>query len=203
MSSIPALILAGGLARRMGGGDKARRPLAGRPVLDHILARLAPQAAPVLLNVNGDPARFAGYGLEILPDPVAGHPGPLAGVLAGLEWARTAGHDWILTVPGDAPFLPLDLASRLREACAAAGAMLACASSGGRTHPVAAIWSAALAQPLRGALDAGRFKVGGFTAEQGAAVADWPVDPADPFMNINTPDDLMAAERLSARLDIR
>jgi len=195
-----AVVLAGGLARRMGGGDKPLRSLGGRPLLDHVLARIAPQVAGVILNANGDPARFAQYGLPVVPDGVAGHPGPLAGVLAALDWAAAARPDlpWVLSVPGDCPFLPRDLAEGLHAARALAGVPLACARSAadGQTHPPIGLWPVALREELRAALAGGERKIDRWTARHGCAHADWPDDPVDPFFNANAPEDLATAERL-------
>jgi len=188
-----AVILAGGLARRMGGGDKALRLLGGRPILDRLLDRLRPQVARVVLNANGDPARFAGYGLPVIADPLPGHPGPLAGVLAALDVAETP---WVLSVTGDAPFIPADLAVRLHAARQAAGTRLACASSGGQVHPPIGLWPVALRDDLRAALVAGERKIDRWTARHGCAVAEWPAVPLDPFFNANAPEDLSEAERL-------
>lgn len=192
------MILAGGLARRLGGGDKAFRRVGRQTVMERLLDRLRPQVARVIINANGDPGRFAALGLAVVPDGLADNPGPLAGVLAGLDWAAENAPDlgWIVTVPGDAPFLPGDLVQRLHDARAAAGARMSCAGSGGRTHPVVALWPVSLRHDLRAALAAGLRKVGAFT--QGAAIADWPADPIDPFFNVNTPEDLDAANRLAA-----
>ncbi len=184
------LILAGGQARRLGGGDKTLLPLGGRPLLGHVIERLVPQCAELLLNANSDPARFAGFGLAVVPDPVAGRPGPLAGVLAGL--ARAAGRH-LLTVPGDAPFLPADLAQRL----AAAGGQVAVAASGGRIHWATALWDPALAAPLERALvDEGIRKVEDFARRFDLAVVDFEAEGRDPFFNVNRPEDLAAAEAL-------
>lgn len=190
--TVPAVILAGGLARRMGGGDKGLRPFGSGTVLSAVLARLAPQAAPVALNANGDPARFATLGLPVLPDPVPGHPGPLAGLLAAMDWAGGLGAEAVLTVPGDAPFLPRDLAARLR----AAGAP-SVAASGGRTHPVAGLWPVRLAPLLREGLAQGLRRVEAFAQAQGAVRAEFDPEPGgpDPFLNLNTPEDLEAARR--------
>jgi molybdopterin-guanine dinucleotide biosynthesis protein A len=187
------VILAGGLARRMGGGDKAMRLVGGRTVLEHLLERLTPQVDEVIVNANGDPARFAP--LPVIGDTLPDQPGPLAGVLAAMEWAAAERPyvSWILTVPGDAPFIPRDLAARLRQA---SGDRIACAASGGRTHPVVALWPAALRSELRRFLEAGERKVGKFAS--GAAVVEWPADPVDPFFNVNTQEDLEAANRLAA-----
>lgn len=178
----------------MGGGDKTLHHLAGQPILAHIVARLRPQLAGLVLNANGDPARLTPFGLESFPDTVAGHPGPLAGILAGLDYAAASGLDWIVTVPADAPFLPLDLVARLRAGRGTAP--MAIAASAGRTHPVAALWPVSMRSALRAALAAGQRKVGLVTT--GAAIVDWPDRPFDPFFNINTPADLATAEAVIA-----
>jgi molybdopterin-guanine dinucleotide biosynthesis protein A len=185
------VVLAGGLARRMGGGDKPLRALGGRPMLDHVVARLAPQCAALALNANGDAARFAAWGLAVWPDPLPDHPGPLAGILAALENATLP---WVVTVPGDTPFLPLDLVARLHAAREAAGAAIACAASGGQAHPPVALWPRALAAELRAALLDGERKIDRWTARHGVALADWPAAPFDPFFNANTPEELAEAE---------
>jgi molybdopterin-guanine dinucleotide biosynthesis protein A len=191
-----AVVLAGGLARRMGGGDKPLRLLAGRPLLDHVLARLEGQAAQMILNANGEAARFTGYGLPVVADPLPDHPGPLAGVLAALDWAATESPalEWVVSAPGDGPFLPRDLVARLHAARAAAGVPLACARSAGRTQPPVALWPVALRGELRAALLAGERKIDRWTARFGIAHADWEIDPIDPFFNANAPEDLAAAE---------
>lgn len=188
----PAVVLAGGLSRRMGGGDKALLPFGPSTVLSAVLARLGPQAGPLAINANGDPGRLAPYGLPVLPDPVEGHPGPLAGILAAMLWARKLGAVAVLTVPGDAPFLPLDLVPRLARAGAPA-----IAASQGRPHPVAGLWPVALAEALHADLLRGTRKVGLFAHAQGARVVDLPVPPGgpDPFLNLNTPEDLVLAAR--------
>lgn len=194
------LILAGGLARRMGGGDKPLLRLGDRTLLDHVVARLAGQCgAGLCLNANGDPARFFGFPGPVLPDPLPGHPGPLAGILAGLEHAAALGAGDVLSVSGDAPFLPGDLAARLVAARAGTGARIALAASGGRQHYTVALWPAALRADLRAYLEAGERRVGGFIARHPAATVPWPEGPGDPFLNINTPEDLAAAQvRLAA-----
>ena len=195
-------VLAGGLARRMGGGDKPLRLLGGRPMLDHALDRLAPQVAAVILNANGDPARFAAYGLPVAADGVQGYPGPLAGILAGLDWAAAHRPDlaWVASVPGDCPFLPHDLVARLHAAREAAGLPLACAQSGGQAHPPVGLWPVALREDLRAALVAGERRVGRWAARHGGAHADWPAVPVDPFFNANAPQDMVEAERLLSLL---
>jgi molybdopterin-guanine dinucleotide biosynthesis protein A len=196
--AVLAVVLAGGLARRMGGGDKPLRLLGGRPLLDHVLDRVRPQVAGVILNANGDPARFAAYGLPVVADPLPDFPGPLAGVLAALDWAAAHRPEvaTVLSVPGDGPFLPPDLVARLQAARAAAGVPMACAASGGWTHPPIALWPVALRGELREALLAGEKKIDRWTARFGCATAEWPTDPIDPFFNANAPEDLARAEAL-------
>jgi molybdopterin-guanine dinucleotide biosynthesis protein A len=194
------LILAGGLARRMGGGDKAMIRIGGATILDRVLARLAPQCDRLLINANGDPARFAATGLPVVADSVPGFAGPLAGILAGLDWAAANAPqlDWMVSVPGDCPFLPADLVERLHEARAAAGKPLACARSGDWRHPVVGLWPVALREDLRHALvveDLRKIEV--WTARHGIAIAEWPDTPVDPFFNVNTPDDVGRAEGLA------
>lgn len=184
------VILAGGLARRMGGGDKPLRALGGRPMLDHVIARLAPQCASLAINANGDAARFAAYALPILPDTLPENPGPLAGILAAMEASPLP---WIVTAPGDSPFLPHDLVARLHAAREAAGAPMACAASAGHTHPPIALWPRALAAELRAAIEAGERKIDRWTARHGVATATWPSEPFDPFFNANTPEELEEA----------
>ena len=196
------VVLAGGLARRMGGGDKARLRIGGRTIIERVLARLKPQCAALILNANGDPARFADTGLAVVPDSVPDFAGPLAGILAGLDWAAREAPDIadIVSVPGDCPFLPEDLVARLSAARAREGAPLACACSGEWRHPVVGLWPVALRGDLRNALVAeGLRKIEAWTARHGVAVADWPAAPIDPFFNINTPEDAAEAERIAAR----
>lgn len=195
------LILAGGLARRMGGGDKALRRVGGRSLLERVIERLRPQCAALLLNANGDPARFGASGLEVVADDVPGHAGPLAGILAGLDWAARHRPDlaWVASAAVDTPFIPGDLVRRLHAAREAAGTPLACAMSGGRAHPVNGLWPVALREGLRQALGSGERRVGSWTARHGVAYAEWGIEPVDPFFNLNAPADLTLAERLAAR----
>jgi molybdopterin-guanine dinucleotide biosynthesis protein A len=201
---IAGIILAGGLSRRMGGGDKPLGALAGRALLEHVIARLKPQVGALALNANGDPARFAGFGLPVLPDTVEGFAGPLAGILAGLEWAaaNTAAHH-IVTVAGDTPFFPRDLVERLTEANAGRPNIIAVACSSGRSHPTFALWPVELIATLRTALvERGERKVTAFIEQQDHIEVDFPFPQVagityDPFFNINTPDDLAEAERLA------
>lgn len=193
-----AVVLAGGLARRMGGGDKPLRLLGGRPMLDHVLDRVTPQVAAVVLNANGDAGRFTQWRLPVVPDGLADHPGPLAGILAALDWTAThqPSLDWVLSVPGDCPFLPTDLAARLHAARAAAAVPLACARSAGQAHPPVGLWPVALRAELRAALLTGERKIDRWTARHGCAHADWEAGAMDPFFNANSPGDLAAAEAL-------
>jgi molybdopterin-guanine dinucleotide biosynthesis protein A len=195
------VILAGGLARRMGGGDKALRPLAGVPLLDRVIARAAPQVSALCLNANGDPSRFAPWDLPVVPDDVPGAPGPLAGILAALDWAAARPEiDLVASFPCDAPFIPRDLVARLAAARRDEGAEIAVAASGGRTHPVVALWSVALRGDLRRALvEEGIRKVERWMARHPTTVVEFASDPVDPFLNGNTPEDLAEAERLLAR----
>ncbi len=192
------VVLAGGRARRMGGRDKALLSLGGRPLVAHVIARLRPQVDALILNANGDPARFAELGLEVVADPIAGHAGPLAGILAALKWARRHAPDvdWVASAATDTPFLPLDLVARLLAAVQREGTTLACAASGGRTHPVFGLWPTRLAAALEHALVEEELrKIDRFTARYPLSVVTWPTEPEDPFFNVNRPEDLAAAGR--------
>jgi molybdopterin-guanine dinucleotide biosynthesis protein A len=195
------VVLAGGLARRMGGGDKGFRLVGGTPILARVIDRLRPQCAGLVINANGDPVRFSAFGLPVAADSVADFAGPLAGVLAGLDWAAANRPEiaWILTAAADTPFLPADLVERLHAARVTAGAELACAETGGQRHNVDALWPVSLREPLRAALvEEGLRRVDRFTARYRLATAEWPTEPIDPFFNANTPEDLALAERLAA-----
>jgi molybdopterin-guanine dinucleotide biosynthesis protein A len=194
------LILAGGQARRMGGGDKVRIEIGGVAILDRVLACLSAQCAGIVINANGDLERFADTGAPVIADNVPGFAGPLAGILAGLDWLAEQhnGIEWMLSVPGDCPFLPDDLVERLHQARRAAGTPLACARSGEWRHPVVALWPVALRADLRKALvDEDLRKIEVWTARHGVAVTDWPAEPVDPFFNVNTPEDAAKAEALA------
>lgn len=195
---IVAILLAGGLSRRMGGQDKMLRGLGGESILARVIARVAPQVDLLLLNANGDPGRFADFGLPVVADVVGDHAGPLAGLLTGMEWARANAPQcpWVVTVPTDAPFLPRDLVQRLMLALEGEGADMACASSGGRHHPVCGLWPVRLAGELRQAMEEGIRKVDIWTGRYKLAVADWSTEPVDPFFNANRPEDIAEAERL-------
>jgi molybdopterin-guanine dinucleotide biosynthesis protein A len=197
------LVLAGGLARRMGGGDKALIRIGGETILQRLLARLTPQVNGVMLNANGDPARLAPFGLPVVADSVPHFAGPLAGIVAGLDWvaAHYPGIDWVASVPGDCPFVPRDLVARLHDARTAENKPLACAHSGDWRHPVAGLWQVALRDDLRRAIvDEGLRKIEVWTARHGVALADWPTEPIDPFFNVNTPEDVETATRLASSL---
>ena len=196
------LVLAGGLARRMGGGDKALLNIGGETILDRVLARLGPQCTRVILNANGDPSRFARSKLPVVADDIPDFAGPLAGILAGLDWlaANEPATEWMASVPGDCPFAPRDLVARLHAARSAEGTPLACAKSGDWRHPVAGLWPVTLRADLRRALtDEGLHKIEIWTGRHGVAIAEWPDRPVDPFFNVNRPEDLAEAERLAAQ----
>lgn len=193
------VLLAGGKARRMGGGDKCLRLLGGRSILAHVIERTRPQVDALVLNANGDPARFGAFGLPVLPDVIDGFAGPLAGVLTGMEWTAANRPDcpWIITIATDSPFLPDDLVDRMMTALLRNSAELACAASDGRDHPVFGLWPVALAPRLRAAMvDEDIRKVDRFTGRYRLAKADFPIEPFDPFFNTNRPEDLAEAERL-------
>jgi molybdopterin-guanine dinucleotide biosynthesis protein A len=200
-SALPlGVVLAGGLARRMGGGDKARLRIGGRTILARVVSCMTPQCAALILNANGDPARFSDTGLVVVPDSVPDFAGPLAGILAALDWAAANAPDLadIVTVPGDCPFLPRDLVARLYGARAADGVPLACARSGDWRHPVIGLWPVRLRHDLRKALLSEQLrKIEAWTARHGVAIADWPAIPFDPFFNVNTPQDAAEAERVA------
>jgi molybdopterin-guanine dinucleotide biosynthesis protein A len=200
------LVLAGGRASRMGGGDKTLLKVGSATILERVLARIRPHCTSIVLNANGDPSRFAAYGLPVVADEVPDFAGPLAGILAGLEWAAREHPkiEWIASAPGDCPFLPHDLIPRLHEARMAEGRILACARSGEWRHPVVALWPVALRTDLRRALfDEDLHKIELFTGRYGIAVAEWPDRPVDPFMNVNTPADLAVAADIAVQnLDV-
>jgi molybdopterin-guanine dinucleotide biosynthesis protein A len=195
------LVLAGGLARRMGGGDKALIRIGNETILSRTLSRLRPQVSGVVLNANGDPARFASFGLPVVADSVPDFAGPLAGILAGLDWiaANRPETEWMVSVPGDCPFLPRDLVARLHAARIAEGKPLACAHSGDWRHPVVGLWQVSLRENLRHAITVEDLrKIEVWTARHGIALADWPTEPVDPFFNVNTPEDVEMATKLAA-----
>jgi molybdenum cofactor guanylyltransferase len=198
---IPGVLLAGGLARRMGGGDKPMRQIAGRTILDRVIARLKPQCDRLIINANGDPARFESFGLPVVADSVADFPGPLAGILAALDWVAANRPDvsLVLSAAADCPFLPRDLVSRLHQALMKENAQLAVAASDGQSHPVIGLWSVALRDELRHSLVVEDIrKIDRWTARYRLATVAWPTTPLDPFFNANTIEDIAEADRLAA-----
>jgi molybdopterin-guanine dinucleotide biosynthesis protein A len=196
------LILAGGLARRMGGGDKGLIEVGGETILDRVLSRMRPQCSRMIINANGDPSRFGFTGLPVVADDIPDFAGPLAGILAGLDWA--AAHepqtDYVASAPGDCPFLPRDFVKRLELARAEKKKPLACAKSGDWRHPVVGLWPVALRNDLRRALmEEQLHKIEIWTARHGVAVAEWTDKPVDPFFNANTPEDVAQANEIAAQ----
>lgn len=200
------VILAGGLATRMGGGDKAMRAVGGRRLFDRVIDRLRPQVGSMAINANGDAGRLADFGLPIIPDDVAGFPGPLAGVLAGMEWAAANGASHVVTVAADTPFFPANLAETLSAAIGPETPIALAATPDDRPgregklarHPTFGIWPVSLRDDLRRALvKEGLRKVVLWTDRHGAATVPFEAEPFDPFFNVNSPDDIAAAERIA------
>ncbi|WP_449044357.1 molybdenum cofactor guanylyltransferase MobA [Paracoccus versutus] len=199
MSALPAVILAGGLSTRMGGGNKALRMLAGETLLSRVIARLSPQCGQLAINANGEPEQFAEYGLPVIADGIGGFAGPLAGVLAGMEWAAAEGADSVVSVSVDTPFLPEDLVHRLREAAGRSGVAIAASPDDSgqlRDHPTCALWPVSLRGELHEALESGLHRIGQFAAAHDPGRAVFDSRPLDPFLNLNTPEDLARAARL-------
>ncbi|MCK0140974.1 molybdenum cofactor guanylyltransferase MobA [Aliiroseovarius sp. F20344] len=195
------IILAGGQATRMGGGDKGRLPLGDGTLLTHVIDRLAPQVGAMALNANGDPTRFMDTGLPVLSDSIEGFAGPLAGVLTGLDWAAEIGATHVISAAADTPFFPRDLVDRLMIAAQRDGVDIALAATldpqrGAMRQPTFGLWPVGLRDDLREALEGGLRKVVLWTDKHGAAVASFPPTPFDPFFNVNTPDDLAHAQTL-------
>lgn len=200
-SNIAGLILAGGLSRRMGGGDKPLISVGGQSLLERVIERLAPQVGPLVLNANGDPTRFADTTLPVVPDVLDGYGGPLVGVLTGLEWLRdhTIGVEWMVSCAADTPLFPADLVERLFRAVTERGADIAVAKTGDQTHPVFALWPLRLAGELRRAVvDEDMRKIDAWTERYKVVHVEWPTRPHDPFFNVNTPEDVV---RLGMILD--
>ncbi|SFB72294.1 molybdenum cofactor guanylyltransferase MobA [Tropicimonas isoalkanivorans] len=199
MGEIAGVILAGGRATRMGGGDKGLRPLGDRRLIDHVIARLAPQVGALAINANGDPSRFDEFGLPVLPDPLPDFPGPLAGVLAGLEWAAAEGYAAIVTAAADTPFFPADLVAGLTRAAGPDRLALAASrDASGKLwrHPTFGLWPIALRDDLRASLLDGLRKIVLWTDRHGAGLAEFAHTGHDPFFNVNAPEDIAAAELL-------
>jgi molybdopterin-guanine dinucleotide biosynthesis protein A len=197
------VILAGGLAKRMGGGDKLLLRIGGKTIFEHLSERLAGQCKGLILNGNGPPERFIALGLPVIPDTIPDHAGPLAGILASLDWMAETHPtcETLLTVAGDTPFLPKDLVKRLEAGRQKAGTPLACAQSGAQRHPTLALWPVSLRFVLRDALvDEGLRKMEHFMARAGCTAVEWDTVPLDPFFNINQPEDVEEANRLLASL---
>lgn len=188
------VILAGGQATRMGGGDKGLLTLGGGTILSHVIDRLEPQVAQLALNANGDSARFANLGLPVISDSISGFAGPLSGVLAGLDWAAEKGASHIVTAAADTPFFPCDLVAQLLLAAETADADIALARTSDGRHPTFGLWPTALRDDLRSALQGGLRKVVLWTDQHGAATAHFPDGAA--FFNVNTPDDLAKARAM-------
>lgn len=207
MTEVLGVILAGGLSRRMGGGDKGLLPLGGQDLLGHVIGRLRPQVTQMMLNANGDPTRFDGYNLPVVADSIDGFAGPLAGVLAGLDWAAEQGASQIVTVAADTPFYSNDLVTCLTEAAKAENTPLAMAVTpdperGQARHPTFGLWSVALRHDLRDALNDGMRKVIQWTAPHGCAKVHFDASPFDPFFNVNTPEDMVTAEQMLREFDL-
>jgi molybdenum cofactor guanylyltransferase len=193
------VILAGGQATRMGGGDKGLRKIGGRTLMDHVIDRLGPQVEALALNANGDPARLAHLHIPVIPDSIDGFAGPLAGVLAGLDWAASQGGDTIVTAAADTPFFPCDLVPRLLMAAEGMEHPLVLAATpdperGQARHPTFGLWPVALRDDLRAALTGGLRKVVMWTDRHNGRIAEFPDEAA--FFNVNTPDDLVRAEAM-------
>jgi molybdopterin-guanine dinucleotide biosynthesis protein A len=196
---IVGVILAGGRAERMGGGDKGLRVVGGKAILARVIERVQPQVDALVLNANGDPARFAAFGLPVVPDSIPDFAGPLAGVLAGLDWtaANPPQAQFVVTVPADGPFVPRDLVRHLADTLTIEDAEVVTAASGAQTYPVVGLWPVRLRQALHEALTKeGIHKIDAWTRRFRRAVATFPSEPVDPFFNANTPEQLAEAERL-------
>lgn len=201
MSKTLGVILAGGLATRMGGGDKGLLALGDGTLLDQVIIRLGPQVDGMAINANGDADRFDALGLPVIADSIDGFAGPLAGVLAGLDWAAEQGADMIVTVAADTPFFPCDLVGKLQSAAKSEQVEIALAATpdpkrGMSRHPTFGLWPVALRDDLRGALEDGLRKVVLWTDKHGAATAEFSVTDYDPFFNVNTPEDLLRAKEI-------
>ena len=204
LNNIAGVILAGGLARRMGGGDKSLLKLGGKPMLQHVIDRARPQVGALVLNANGDPARFSEYGLPVVADVVPDFAGPLAGILTGMYWVREHQPDcqWLVSFASDTPLFPLDLVNRFIETVNQTGDPLACAMTAGREHPVFGLWSMSLLDDLqRAVVDEDLRKIMRWTSRHGCSAVEFSAQPFDPFFNINRPEELEEAEQLLAKTE--
>lgn len=199
MSRVPAVILAGGLARRMGGGDKCLLQLGDRRLLSHVIERITPQVGGIAINANGDPGRFSEFALPVLPDLVGGFVGPLGGILTAMEWAGEQGAKHVITVASDTPFFPRDLVERLQSVCTDASPIAMAASldpvRGALRQPTFGLWPVGLRHDLAKALQDGVRKVVQWTDRHGTALAGFDISQGDPFFNINTAADLELAQQ--------
>lgn len=198
---ILGVILAGGRATRMGGGDKGFKQIGGQPMLARVINRIGPQVERLIINANGDPDRFIDFDLPVIPDDLPDHPGPLAGILAAMDYAaELTPENLILSIPADCPFLPHDLAPKLLALLKLHDSRISIAHSGGLAQPAVALWDISLRHDLRRALEGeGLRKIDLFTAQYSTTSVDWPITPYDPFFNANTPDDLALAESIASR----
>jgi molybdopterin-guanine dinucleotide biosynthesis protein A len=202
LQGVLGVILAGGRSLRMGGGDKCLRHLGGRPILEWVIERVRPQVPDLIINANGDPERFAPFHLPVVADVIGGFAGPLAGILTAMEWAAShrPSSRWVASFSGDCPFLPKDLVMRMLRAVEVGNGELACVSSSGRTHPVCGLWGVELADRLRkGIVEDGIRKTDLWTAQRRVVQVAFSSEPMDPFFNVNSPEDLVAAEGHAAR----
>ena len=201
---ITGVLLAGGQSRRMGGGDKGLLAFGQGTMLGHVISRFAPQVGKLVLNANGDPARFAEFGLPVAADTIEGNVGPLAGILTGMRWALQHAPEarYIATTSTDAPFLPADLVARLRDGAERTPGAIAIARSGGHLHPVIGLWPVSHHDDLEAAVrEEGVRKVLRWTDKHGTVAVDFAAETIagkmiDPFFNANTPEELDEARRL-------
>ena len=199
---ILGVILAGGRATRMGGGDKGLKRIGGQPMIERVISRIGPQVQRLVINANGDPERFIDYEVPVIPDDMPGHAGPLAGILSAMEYAvDTTSADMVLSVAADCPFLPRDLCPKLLAVMKLHESRISIAHSGGFAQPTIALWDISLRHDLREALEGGLRKIDSFTDRYSTTSVDWPTTPYDPFFNANTPQDLAVAERIASQYD--
>jgi len=201
--NVIGVILAGGQSRRFGGGDKFIRELKGEPLVDRVIERVRPQTSQMIISSNAETPHLTKFRLPIVADVIEGQAGPLAGILTGMEWTRKNAPDcdWIVSFPTDAPFVPLDCVAQMHEQAVADGAEIVCAASGGRTHPVCALWQVKLADNLRQVMEEEEMrKIDLWTARHRLSVLEFSDQPFDPFFNINRPEDLEQAETILAGL---